>query len=34
MCLAGLLEGSDLVSELDLGLFPDLGCRLSEWDLS
>ena len=34
MHLVGLLEGSDLVSELDLGLFSDLGCGLLEWDLS
>ena len=32
--LAELSEGSDLVSELDLVFFLDLGCGLSEWDLS
>ena len=34
MCLARLLEGLNLVSKLNLGLFLDLGCRLLEWDLS
>ena len=33
MCLAGLSEGSDLVLELDLGLFSDLGSGLLEQDL-
>ena len=32
--LAGLSEGSDLVLEVDLGLFLDLGCGLLERDLS
>ena len=34
MRLAGLSEGSDLFLEVDLGLFSDLGCGSSEWDLS
>ena len=34
MHLAGLSEGSDLVSDLHLGLFSGLGYRLSEQDLS